>query len=241
MLKLRGALAVAFAVAFTQSSIARAQTEPLPPLPPGPEPAPAPAAAPAPAPVPAPVPASTPAPASLWYGDQTLYVDLASVLFVMTGGAVSAGNGGSSNGGATFLVATGAVGYFLGGPIVHMVHGRFGVAAGDLGIRIGMPLVTGIVGGLLGAAAAGPNSCGTDDFGSLCGALVGGAIGEILGFGGAVALDAAVLAREPKPDAATASPQASPPAVSFAPTFFILRSKELGQGSMPVAGVTGRF
>jgi hypothetical protein len=227
--------AALLAAAMTQGSLALAQPAPLPPLPP-PEPVPAPAPTQAPASAPAPAPAPAPVPGTIWYGDQTLYTDLASISVWIVGGALTASN--STSAASPWIVVTGGLGYLLGGPIIHIVHGRGATAAADLGIRIGLPLGGVLAGVLVGAVAGGANSCGNGTgLGNLCGILWGAIVGDILGIGGAVALDAAVLAREPVPAAPVANARALPFAIT--PTFTVVRNQE--GGSTPVAGVVGSF
>lgn len=153
------------------------------------------------------------APIKHWYGWQTLIADGASLIVVPLGAAAA----GSPE------VAAGAFigGYLLAAPIIHFAHGRPGIGAASLGLRLGMPLL-----GLAAGALA--DDCGGGDF-----CAVGPAIGMALGMLGAVALDASLLAYEKEEDeddrdASTApSRQATrharrvaPPAkpISFAPS-----------------------
>jgi hypothetical protein len=105
----------------------------------------------------------------VWYGDQTLVVDGLSI-------------------GAVFVEPTvGLVGYLFGAPIVHAAHGHAGKPFASLALRVGMP----IAGAFLGcAAAAGSGNSG----GYAC--LGGAALGLLVGAGGAIAIDASVIARE---------------------------------------------
>lgn len=74
--------------------------------------------------------------------------------------------------------------YVLGGPIVHWSHGNVGRGFGSLGLRVGAPLLL---------AAAFVSGCdGDGDMGCLGEAL----IGLLLGSGAAIAIDAAVIARD---------------------------------------------
>lgn len=115
-----------------------------------------------------------------WYGWQTLIADAATVTLVPAVASQLDKDGGA--------IALGMVSsYLLASPIIHLAHGRPGIAAASLGLRTGMPMT----GALLGAALSG------DCRGSFCG-LEGAAIGFVLGVLGASALDAAVLAREPR-------------------------------------------
>lgn len=108
-----------------------------------------------------------------WYGYQTLIVDAASGLLV------AAGSTGKEDG---TLIALGVIGYGLGSPLVHSFHGHGGKFWGSFGLRLGMPL---------GLALMGTTACPHDDACPLAGALIGVA--------GAVAIDAAVIAREDAP------------------------------------------
>jgi hypothetical protein len=95
---------------------------------------------------------------------------------------------GSDSKGTTAAVVF-LAGYSLGGPTVHWAHGNVGTGFASLGLRVGLPLT----GALLGAAAA---DCGSGGGGEFCG-LGEVAVGLLLGMGAAIAIDSAVLAREP--------------------------------------------
>ena len=142
-----------------------------------------------------------------WYGGQTLGVDgVALALF-----ALGAANGGSNPSTATSLMVTSGITYVLGGPVIHIAHGRYGTAAASLGVRLAAPVVGGAVGGVAGAVLFGAASNST-------GALIGGATGAIFGLGTGVivasVLDSAVLAhrtaRAPERTGFQWSPVAAP-------------------------------
>jgi hypothetical protein len=194
---------------------------------------PAPPAPPAPAP-PAPTPHGT------WYGWQPLAVDTASIAVV----ALSVSRFGPSNSEAQWALAAGGAGSFaLGGPIIHAAHGRWGAAAGDLALRVGVPLVTGLIGfGIASTQTPSPPAfcnapapdqelgCALYPIGNdamlLGGALLGAGAGAL-----AVSLvDAVFLARTP----ATA-PSEQRPALTWSPTVSV---RPEGGAS---AGIVGRF
>jgi hypothetical protein len=104
-----------------------------------------------------------------WYGWQPLIIDGLSIPLLAAAGA----------GGVTYLV---------GGPVVHLAHGRPGAALGSAGLRVGLPLV----GGLISLAAY----CG-DGGGELCGLAV--LPGAVVGALGAIAIDASLLSWEKEP------------------------------------------
>jgi hypothetical protein len=122
-----------------------------------------------------------PAERRVWYGWQTLLVDAAS--FALPLGAAAASVDGGQAGNAF------ALGYMLGGPVVHFAHGNVGRGFGSLGLRVGVPLA----GAVAGAAVTSRSGC---DYCAFGGAIVGG----IAVIGGAIALDASLLAydREPR-------------------------------------------
>ncbi len=110
------------------------------------------------------------------YGLQILAVDaLGLAAFAVAGAADSEG---LAYGGMLTLVA--------GPAIVHASHGRTGAAVGSVALRAGLP----ILGAALGAAS---ENCGDDEL--LCG-LGGTILGGMVGYGVAVTIDAAILARE---------------------------------------------
>jgi hypothetical protein len=109
-----------------------------------------------------------------WYGWQMLVAD-AVALGLMLAATDDAG-------------LAGAVLYLGSGPVIHGAHGRGEALAGSLGLRLGAP----VAGGALGNATC------TDRTGSLA-CVEETAIGILLGMGVAVAIDAALLAREPAP------------------------------------------
>lgn len=114
-----------------------------------------------------------------WYGWQTLIADAPSLTAFAAG--LSMMDSSSLDG--SRLMWAGIAGYELAPAIIHFVHHNPGRGFASFGMRFGLPLA----GAFIGASLA--SGCNTD----LCEA--GGAgIGAVLGMGGAVAIDAAVLA-----------------------------------------------
>jgi hypothetical protein len=123
----------------------------------------------------------SPSEKTIWYGWQTLTTDAAALTLLLSGAVVNESNNGTAE---AFAYASAAT-FVFGGPVVHAAHENWGRAFGSLGLRVGAP----IVGAFIGAAL---EDCSGGDF---CG-LSGAAVGFTAGIGTAVALDAAVLARE---------------------------------------------
>jgi hypothetical protein len=97
-------------------------------------------------------------------------------------------------------LAFGSLGaYVIGPPIVHVMHGRPLRGLGSLGLRVGLP----ILGAFAAVGLAQP--CG-GDFGCIGEA----ALGTAIGFTGAIAIDAAVLAYEERPTPSTQALSATP-------------------------------
>ena len=118
-----------------------------------------------------------------WYGWQTLATDGAALTSIVLGVTQRDGDP---------LLALGLGGYLLGAPTVHLVHDRVGTGLASLGLRVGAPLT----GMMLGAAATDCSNASDDHDFAGCGEEEG-AWGFVLGVGAAIAIDAAVLAREP--------------------------------------------
>jgi hypothetical protein len=214
--------------------------------PPAPKPTPVPAVAPPasttappqPKEAQAPPPTSSPTPApkpeqpqyeKVWYGYQTLIADAVSVgLFV---GGISAKSGG--------LMTTGYVGFLLGAPIVHMVHGNIGPGFGSIGLRLIMPVIGMGVGAIAGLIIGGTQGSGDlDRFGNGAnGAINGLVVGGLVGAGGCVLIDAAGFAysKERVDDRAiTLGPRRPQPRLMLAPTFG-------AQKDYASLGIVGRF
>jgi hypothetical protein len=112
-----------------------------------------------------------------WYGWETLVTDGAALGFFAVAEAVRGDHT------AVAIAAVGAFGsYAFGGPAVHIAHGRYGVALGDLGLRVGAPLLF----ALAAVATTNPASCFTGQF---CPSFALVAIGYL----GAMAIDSAGL------------------------------------------------
>jgi hypothetical protein len=126
------------------------------------------------------------APVERWYGWQTLTLDGINFLVLIPVSFGIASHGGS----AEFIGASGAalgiLGYAVGAPIIHAVHGEFRMSALSFGLRTVAPLGTAFVGGALGGfSAAGSGS----ERASL--ALSAGVLsGAFIGAAGAIAIDA---------------------------------------------------
>jgi hypothetical protein len=143
-----------------------------------------------------------------WYGWQTLSTDAAAgalaYTYYLSNNVWTGGSGGPG-----WFVMSGAT-YLLGGPVVHVAHGKIGTGVGSLALRVGAPLVLGGVGY---AVAGGPGQGGDNGWvAGLVGAIAGGMVGIVV----AVTIDAAVLAYDHPPQPPTASPPR--PQHAFAPT-----------------------
>lgn len=72
-----------------------------------------------------------------YYGWQVIAADVASLL---VGLAMPDGGHGA---------IIGVTGYALGGPVIHALHGNNGTAVASLGLRLGLPLAGGLMGGVV--------------------------------------------------------------------------------------------
>jgi hypothetical protein len=124
---------------------------------------------------------ATESPRRTWYGWQTLTADGISTFLVITAASLAE----SDTDAAETLVWASLASYEFAPGILHFVHQNPGRGFASFGIRLGMPLA----GAFVGAAAA--SGCR----GYECEA-VGAGVGFLFGMGGAIAIDAAVLAYE---------------------------------------------
>lgn len=114
-----------------------------------------------------------------WYGWQTLTFDGVAI-----GGGIGLGELGVKDP-ELFWLGT----YALAPPVVHLAHGRVGIAFADLGLRVGVPVATTAIGYAIACR-------GEQNLDHLEACATGFGLGLVIGYGAAVAIDAAVLARE---------------------------------------------
>jgi hypothetical protein len=158
-----------------------------------------------------------------WYGWQILIADGAALGMLVGAGA--------AHNNADPVLALSGVTYALGGPIVHWAHLHGGMGVASLGLRLGLPVGLGFLGVALGLAIDG----GKRGFESA--SLVGGALGFVIGFPTAIALDAAVLAREDVEDEA---PDAQTKAKLQRPSFEVRPDVQTSRTGAQL-GVRGTF
>jgi hypothetical protein len=138
---------------------------------------------------------------SVWYGWQTLASDAAAGAVIALGMAIEDHDTQNET---IAIVTLGVATYAFGAPIVHALHRRPGIAVADFGLRVGAPVVAGLVG--VAVANAGCPEPRYPDEGTQFDCEMGGAaLGVIVGVGSAIAIDSAVFARETKPAPRTQS------------------------------------
>jgi hypothetical protein len=127
-----------------------------------------------------------------WYGWQTLLTDAASLSLVGIGVATGDSASGSGTGLAIALSAIGAIGYTLGGPIVHFEQGQRDNVMPSLAIRAGLP-----IGGALAGYLVGLGGCSEKDQPGVPCPVMTSMIGGVTGLGAAVLVDALGLGYGP--------------------------------------------
>jgi hypothetical protein len=139
-----------------------------------------------------------PAAATRWYGWQSLPAD--AVALTALGLLLSTGADHAID--RDRWLTLGALGlYAFGAPFVHAMNGHGRRAVGSLSLRVSIPLVTGLVGGVVGYAttpARGPFDNRCNDCAPLR-ALGGTMIGVGFGIVTSIIVDDLVLARETVP------------------------------------------
>lgn len=157
----------------------------------------------------------------VWYGWQTLAADAVSGTFLVAGVASK----------TSALTTIGIVGYGLGAPTVHWVHGNIGPGFGSLGMRILLPPIGFVIGLIAGAiAGAGKPNNSLDEVGSALwtGAIVGTVGGMLI----PVAIDAAALGYEKVETETTAKAKKPLPLFSVTPQLSVGQ----GRGTMGLGG-----
>jgi hypothetical protein len=130
-----------------------------------------------------------------WYGTETLLTDAGALALFLSGVAVN------DRGTSRSIVVGSGVAYLLGGPVVHLLHGRELTSLASLGLRVGLPATGGLVG--RGLAGLGPYDDGDE-------VVLGTVFGALGGLLGAVILDPALLAWQPAPRRAGGALTGSP-------------------------------
>jgi len=147
------------------------------------------------------------------YGGQIVLMDLGSLAFGTFGAMATK---------STTPIILGAVGWSLGSPILHIVHGRPGQGALSFLLHVGLP----IVGVATGVALASCSRRSSDDDDFFCGVTEALTFG-ILGMAAATIVDAAVLA-QPRGD--FAGPATRPTGPTSAPAVSVARNGEITVG-----------
>jgi hypothetical protein len=135
---------------------------------------------------------SQPPAESRWYGWQTLALDGGALALVVFGLNQDAEN--------EEIAYLGLLAYVFGGPGVHLAHERPGAMLGSFGMRVGAPLLGAGIGAASADCSARGDFCGVGEV----------AAGFLLGAGAAIAIDAAVLARETRHEPVAERPRLTP-------------------------------
>lgn len=124
------------------------------------------------------------APKRRWYGGETLASDGVSAALVIAG-VLSASGSRNSESATVVLAGAGFLGFALGPPIIHAIHGHGGKAAASLGLRVASTLL--LFGGAIGCSGSSRQCRNGYEAMAYIGAL---------GYPTSIVLDAALIARE---------------------------------------------
>ncbi|HEY1533743.1 MAG TPA: hypothetical protein VGF76_06980 [Polyangiaceae bacterium] len=144
-----------------------------------------------------------------WYGSEILISDAASVSVVALGFALGPARG---NG----VVGLGVIGYALVPPVIHLTHGRWGMAPASLALRVFTPALGLLVGNAAGHCPAVQGDEDTGDGLVLCdrNSAALGALGAALLV---TAIDSLLFSRERRPTDFSQSQYSA--RIGFAPLF----------------------
>ena len=136
-------------------------------------------------------PPAEPATESSWYGWEVFVSGASSLAVLAIGGAVDDSTA------TPILMTLGGTGYALGGPIIHLVHDDGLEALGSFGLNLGMPIVAGVIAGLITQAVGASNSAFSDfELGFI---YYGAPVGALA----AIVLDGLLLSDDDAPAAAS--------------------------------------
>ena len=125
------------------------------------------------------------------------------------------------------LMGIGIGGYFLGAPIVHLVHREYARAGVSLLVRVGLPIVGGAIGARFATCTPDQFLCGLDEMGK------GMAVGAVV----AAVVDSVLITSDRTP---AAEPERIPTA-SRAPAGLLLSPRLVATANAAIVGLGGRF
>ena len=170
-------------------------------------------------------------PAADNYGWQVAATDATLIGAAFAGFSLEGKDGSLNYVPSNTLMAVGGIGYFLGGPIVHIAHKRYGRAGVSIAIRTGLP----IFGGAIAArfATCNPNElqllCGMDEF----------AMGFAIGAVAAAVVDSTLIA--PWSSRSAAEPEPPVAVAPRAPARLTISPRLVATPDIAMLGVGGQF
>lgn len=128
------------------------------------------------------------------------------------------------------LMTVGGIGYFLGAPIVHIAHKRYGRAGVSIAIRTGLPMIAGVVAAQFKSCSPNEFLCGLEEFGT------GFAVGAVV----AAVVDSTLIA----PWSSKSAVESEEPPVAVAPRAparLSISPRLVATPDIAMLGVGGRF
>ena len=172
---------------------------------------------------------SKPAPAADNYAWQVAATDATLMSAAFAGFSLEGKDGSLNYIPSNTMMAVGGIGYFLGGPIVHIAHKHYGRAGVSLAIRTGLPMAFGVVAAQFKSCSPNEILCGLDEF------ATGFAVGAVT----AAVVDSTLIA--PWSSKSTAEPE---PPVAVTPRTsarLSLSPRLVATPDIAMLGVGGRF
>lgn len=167
-------------------------------------------------------------PAADNYGWQVAATDATLISAAFAGFSLEGKDGSLNYVPSNTLMAVGGIGYFLGAPIVHIAHKRYGRAGVSIAIRTGLPMFAGVVASQFKSCSPSEFLCGLEEFGT------GFAVGAVA----AAVVDSALIA--PWSSKSTAEPE--PLAVApRAPARPIISPRLVATPDIAMLGIGGQF
>ena len=127
------------------------------------------------------------------------------------------------------LMAVGGIGYFLGGPLVHIAHKHYGRAGISAAIRAGLPIFAGAVAARFATCSPNEILCGLDEF----------AMGFAAGAVAAAVVDSTLIA--PWSSRSVAEPEPPVAVAPRAPARLTISPRLVATPDIAMLGVGGQF
>jgi hypothetical protein len=163
------------------------------------------------------------------YGWQVAATDATLIGAAVAGFSLEGKDGSLNYIPSNTLMAVGGIGYFLGGPLVHISHKHYGRAGVSAAIRFGLPIFGGAIAARFATCSPNEILCGLDEF----------AMGFAVGAVSAAVVDSTLIA--PWSSKSAAEPEPPVAVAPRAPARLTISPRLVATPDIAMLGVGGQF